>query len=82
MDWRVSLACVSIIDENRLRHRIQQLQEYRRMGLQTFKEAQDYEKEKVHRAAYRTQLFEQRANSKNTARIRLSYTEEVMLFMG
>ncbi|KAJ3194458.1 Transcriptional adapter ada2 [Irineochytrium annulatum] len=38
-----------LTNEQRLRQRISQLQEYRRMGITTFKEAHEYDRDKMHR---------------------------------
>ena len=38
--------------EQRIRHRIAELQEYRRMGIISLKDASDYERDKVQRVIY------------------------------
>ncbi|KAJ3122031.1 RNA-dependent RNA polymerase [Nowakowskiella sp. JEL0407] len=38
-----------LVSEMKIRHRISVLQEYRRMGITTYREAEEYEKEKRHR---------------------------------
>lgn len=42
-----------LLTESRLRQRIAQLQEYRRLGITTMKEATEYEKDKINRVSER-----------------------------
>ena len=50
--WKVLFVIYIDLVEFRIRNRIAQLQEYRRMGITTLKEANDYEKDKANRVSF------------------------------